>query len=80
MRLSRRLVPAIVRCTDVVVLLGVIRAIVASVAQVSRVETDLLGKAYHASHVLAATTGRIDAGDDRRPGRRAPRLPLRTTV
>ena len=68
MRLSAALVPDLANFFEIVIFLGIVRAVVAELAEVNRVHFEAGRQAGHAPHVFRAGGWRVNAGDDRRPG------------
>ena len=71
MRLSTALVPDQANFFEIVILLGIVRAVVAELAEVNRVHFEVARQAGHAAHVLRAGGRWVDAGDDCRSCRGA---------
>jgi hypothetical protein len=73
-RAVARFVPHLPFRRDVVVLLGVVRAVVAARPQMLRQQLKAARHGDHRPHVFSAQAVRIHAGDERRPGRRTDRM------
>ena len=71
--LPARVIPDLTRLDQVVILLAVVRAVIASFAKVLRIQFHVRRKSNPASHVLGSCRRRIEARDNRRPRRRADR-------
>ncbi len=67
------LIPDFARLAQVVILLAVVRAVVAGLAQELRIHPGAGGHGNHGAHVQSAGARGIHAGDDRRAGRSADR-------
>ena len=69
MRFRAGLVPDLARLGDVVVFLGVVRAVISGGSQILRKQPPTGRQTNLASHVLSTEAGRMHAGDDRRARR-----------
>ena len=69
--LAAGLVPDLAGFGEVVVLLGVVRAVVAGLAEELRIHLEAAGQRHHGAHVLGTGGRRIQAADQRGAGGRA---------